>query len=551
MRKRIILFALFVLILLPACNFLTSSVPETNNAPSNEVGTSPNEVDAPANPVSVAASDDDIFAIPSDPFRVTPTLDNANQAEAIIPFSGGTLSATGADGTRFQLDIPATALVEDTLIRLIPISSLEGMPFGSNPYAVQLEPQGQQFYNEVTLTIFPAQEIPVDQQLFFTYQGAGENLIMAVPVVDSSEIKLQLMHFSGYGVTKGLLADIEPVRARIGGDAEARISSALAEELTRARQEQLLGSAEEGTQIDWDKYFKQYEEQVVNPRVAAAGESCAAGQLALQTVLGFERQKQLLGIAGDGSGLDTGLMNTVSEVCMKEEYELCRDEHIIHRILPVYLGMQRQYQLLGLSGDDVSSLPALQQAGDYVRRCLTFELEFQSQASFDEGSDGYDSAVESKVIIHLNLDTFSNQAQAPLVNTSFEFRTEGCSVTSNRGGSTFEVYSLAYIPDTKSPTDELGYVRDFKLIYYPGNTTESFTVKCPDSISYTSPATPFWTGIYLVLHEPEMSQADSGFIAENWEIFGNEYFAKLEWIKDDASLSITEAGTFMLYHKPE
>ena len=167
-----------------------------------------------------------VFETPSDPLNVTPTLSTELQIEAVIPASGGTLTVTGADGTAFRLDIPASALVTDTLIRMIPVSQLDGMPFGSNPYAVQLEPEGLQFYDFVTLTITPAQEIPIDQQIFFGYQGTGENLTLASPVVDSREIKIQLLHFSGYGVTKGFLADIEPVRARIGGDAEARLQSA-------------------------------------------------------------------------------------------------------------------------------------------------------------------------------------------------------------------------------------------------------------------------------------------------------------------------------------
>jgi hypothetical protein len=370
--------------------------------------------------------------------------------------------------------------------------------------------------------------------------------------MDSSEIKIVIMHFSGAGVSKGFLADIEPVRARIGGDAESRIQSAMAEKLQQARQEQLSGKADDSSQVlNLDDFFKAYEEQVVKPRVAAAGESCAAGRLAFQTVLGFERQKQLLGMANDdASSIDMGLMDTVAEVCMKEEYEICRDDHIIHRILPAWLGLERQYQLLGVT-EGGASAPALEQAREYVRKCLTFELRFESQGTFDGGEgDGYDSSVESKIKVQFNPADLSMKGDAPLVNTAFEFRAKGCSVNSIRGGDTFTVNSFAIISDTKSPTDELGYVRDFKLIYYPGNTKESFTVSCPDSPPYTSPPTPLWTGIFLPSHEDEISEAEGGFVAEDWEIFGDEYFAKKEWIRETSEGTV-EAGTFKLYHKPE
>ena len=42
----------------------------------------------------------------------------------------------------------------------------------------------------------------------------------------------------------------------------------------------------------------------------------------------------------------------------------------------------------------------------------------------------------------------------------------------------------------------------------------------------------------------------TGFIVSDWEIFGKEYFAKKEWIKEDKGLGITERGTFKLYHRP-
>ena len=491
-----------------------------------------------------------IFEIPDNPISVTPTLDGANQVEAIIPTSGGTVTATASDGTEYRLDIPADALVTDTLVRMTPVSQIEGMPFGSDQFAVQFEPEGLQLYANAILTITPSQEIPIDQQIMFGYQGLGDNLVLLSPVVDSREIKIVVMHFSGAGVSKGFLADIEPVRARIGGDAESRIRSALGEKLQQERQRQLLGD-ESGDPIDWESYFNQYEEQVVKPRIAAAGESCAAGRLALQTKLGFERQKQLLGMADDNSAaFDTGLMDTVAETCMKEEYEMCRDDHIIHRIIPAWLGLSRQFQLLGVTEDSVSS-PTLEKAKEYVRKCLTFELRFESQATFDDGEGGgYDSSVDSKVKLKFNPDDLSMKGQVPLVNNAFEFKVPGCNVNSVRGGDTFDVIGLGIISDTKSPTDEIGYVRDFKMIYYPGNTKESFTVTCEDSPPYTSPPTPLWTGIYLVSHEGEMSQADGGFIAENWEIFGNEYFAKIEWIKETSEGTV-EAGTFKLYHKPE
>ena len=492
-----------------------------------------------------------VFDIPTDPIQVTVSTDADRQAEKLIPVEGGSLSATAGDGSVFTLEVPAGALVVETVIRMTPVNAITGLPFGDGTaYTVQLEPEGLQLFADAILTITPAVQIPVDQQLFFGYQGQGTDLILAAPVVESSEIKIQVSHFSGYGVTKGMLADIEPVRQRVGGSAEARLSSRLAEELSRERQRQLLGSGDEGLNVDFEAYFKEYEEQVVKPRIAAAGESCAAGRLALETILGLERQKQLLGVASSEGGLpfDVGLMDTVTDVCMKEEYEMCRDDHVVQRIFPVWLGMERQYQLLGFA----EGSPALENAKNYVRKCLRFELEFHSEEVFDDGGGGgFNSTVESKTILQFNPEDFSLIGKSALINTAYDLRLGDCSVTSNRGGGDFEVLDLEIVPGETSTSNPLGSVEDFNLLYFPGNTSESASISCEDQPTFNMPPSPVWTGFFLPLHQSELSFEKGGYEATGWEILGAEYFAKKEWIKDEAGLGITEVGTFKLYHRPE
>ncbi len=298
MKYRILIFVISAFLMVSACQAApepTAVEPQTKSASQENM---PSKLDLSA----ISFRD-----IP-DAVGISVALDQANSTEAVIPVEGGSISATGADGTRYDLEIPADALSNETRIKITPVSSVSDMPFGGElSNAVHLEPEGLFFNNFAILTITPAQEIPIDQQIFFGYEGDGQNLVFAPPVVDAREIKIQILHFSGYGVTKGFLADTEPVRQRLGGDAEARIQSQVAEYLSRERQRQLLGQNDSGAEpLDFEDYFRQYEEQVVKPRVAAAGESCAAGRLALQTVLGLERQRQLLGYGDGGKLLQPG-----------------------------------------------------------------------------------------------------------------------------------------------------------------------------------------------------------------------------------------------------
>lgn len=585
MKYRILAFAFISLLVMTACR--TTSNPAGADSSPNTANNTKSEV---IGRTQVASSEFAyIFAESQVAININVALDQAQSVEGVIPLEGGVLTAVGTDGTTYTLEIPGDALLDEIRIVMTPVANVAGLPFGGEQtYAIQLEPEGLSFNNFVTLTINPAQAIPLDQQIFFGYQGDGADIVLAPPVVNSNEIKIQMLHFSGYGVTKGLLADTEPVRQRLGGVAEARLQSLVAEQLMWERQRQLLGQGEsEDSPIDFESLFKQYEEQVVKPRLAAAGESCAAGRLALQTLLGLERQRQLLGI-GDESGAFgqqmADLMKVVAKVCVQEEYELCAEQHIIHRMIPVWLGMERQYQLLGLAGEGSQS-EELKLAKELTQKCLTLELRFESNGNFDDGGGGgYESVVKSKVKLQFNPDEFKIKGQSALINDYFEFRVPYCDVTSNRRGSTFDGINLVYETDTRSPTDELGYVRDYKLTYWPGTTSESFTVTCEDSPPYTSPPRGLWSGLYLVLHYSELDEgggsgagsppmpdmsamvdesgfgvpafpmpdmsAGGGYVATDWEIQSGDYLAKKEWIKEDAGLGLTEAGTLKLYHRP-
>ena len=492
-----------------------------------------------------------IFEVPAEPVDVAVTLETAGTVEALIPLEGGSISATGADGTVYTLEIPSDALLNETMISLTPVTSVADMPFGGEQtYAVQLGPDGLFLQDFAILTITPAVEIPIEEQIVFGYLSEGSDLILAAPVVDSSEIKINVLHFSGNGVTKGLLADIEPERQRLGGDAERRLRNAVNEALGKERQRQLLGGGEEGgedLQALFAEAFRQFEEQVIKPRLAAAGESCANGQLAIQTVLGYERQRQLLGMGDSGYMADLpDLLETAARVCVIEEFELCVEEHIIHRMIPVWLGFERQFQLLGIPEG-----AALREARDLTEKCLTFRLELESTGTMDLSGSGYDSTVTSEITLRFNADDLKISGEAPLVNTEYEFRMAGCNVTSTRGGGTFAVFDLIYeaAPGASSEYNSgpavFGHITDLSLNYHHGNSTESATANCPNMGPLTLPL-PAWSAAFIVTHIDEVGE--TGWITRDWEMQGGELFAEKEWSLANAEIS--EEGSFELHHTP-
>jgi hypothetical protein len=468
---------------------------------------------------------DALLDAPADPLSLGIAVDESLAVSSVLSYEGGTLTATGADETTYTLEIPEGALYAPTQIRMTPVASVGGLPFGEGvTYAVQLEPDGLHLSDVAILTITPPDAIPVEEQVFFGYRGEDNEFAFALPVADSSALQIMITHFSGYGVDKGLLADTEPIRRRLGGDIEDRLDALAAEHFMRERQIQLLGAGDADDDPDdlgrffaW--YVATYVREVIRPRMAAAGESCAAGRLAIQTVLGFARRLMLLGY--EDAQVDAILgdipraMARVSEVCLQEEYELCRDEHIVHRIVPAVLGTMRQRQLLGIDDSSAQADAFDAMAWDLVRKCLTFELELESTAqTVTPGIDATaESVVEATVPLHFILGMPGTiEGESALINRSFSIESPNCSLNASRGGSTLRVANLGWEVDVRDSQDEVGYVRDITLTLAPDPTTEAWTGTCTVegvTLPYNAESANVWSSTWGAVRA-EACMADAG-----------------------------------------
>ena len=566
---------------------------------------------------SVAVSPD------TEPIRVALTLDQSHSASAEIGPAGGTLKATGGDGSTFTLEVPPDALSLAVKINMTPILSMDGIPWKSEGLvAVQLEPDGQTFAAPVKLIIQPAEDIPIGEIVPVGATGPDKDLYM--PMVDpgSSGLTLDLEHFSSAGASKGLLADTEPWRQRLGGDVETRLSSVASEELMTILQAGARGEDTAKALDDlWGWLIPTWKQYVLDPRLAASKDSCAEARLAIETARSMEALMARWHRSEDIGIHWADLYPGTAQICLQEEYELCRDQHIIHRILDVLVDTERQSTLAGISTTVTGELPSnptemdqiLAQGWDLARKCLTFELQFESTVDMGTGDGSFTSSVESTVEIQLDPSTalFDENGQrtsgltgtADLTNTDYEFRPNHCSATGITGGGTFQVLSLNW---TSAPPDDFypyGHVTAIHLTYDPGNTSESAKVNCTGAAEVTLPPAPMWTMAYEALHLDELgstsgagpapsipdlgsllggsglsgipglpggsvipgtdSQGASGssasnsgsgmsFTATEWAVRGGELFAQKEW---QTSVTMTtkgtEEGSFKLYHKPQ
>lgn len=332
------------------------------------------------------------LAVDADPLKVTPTLDTAKAVTVDVPRTGGTVTTTGADGTLYTLTLPEAALLEAVTVTMTPVSSLGGLPFGDGAYGVQLEPEGQRFAGAVTLTITPPMDVPVGQQVPIGWSGAANVVSLATVAPDQAEFQLSLAHFSGYALllaTKGFDATLEGVRHRFGGSEEDRVTSAAAEAAQKAREKRFAGG--EDASLDLSSLFAEYESKVLQPRRDAALASCANARLYLSSEWAYERQRAMAGLMGSSFWNPSEALEFVARACMKEEFELCRDQHLITRILPAYLQLDRQCQLLGLYDPAVlTSFPPLflSDVQEYLGKCLAFDLDLTSNVTFAKGTGG-------------------------------------------------------------------------------------------------------------------------------------------------------------------
>ncbi len=172
--------------LLPGC----SKTPATSTP-----GTSPSGSGSPVSTVQVT---------PGSGTKVTPTLDNQNLVDALIPAKGGQIHLTLPSGLAYSLDIPDGALMNDQEITMVPITRIDGMRLsGGLIGGVQLEPEGLELLTPATLTITVPKGYDPKQMVGFGYHGEGDGFHLDLATGDGKTITLPIFSFSGHGAASG------------------------------------------------------------------------------------------------------------------------------------------------------------------------------------------------------------------------------------------------------------------------------------------------------------------------------------------------------------
>src|SRR6201995_1715807 len=148
------------------------------------------------------------FPRPAHPRPVTTVLEPANAtSETVSADTGGTVTATGTNGTRYTLTFPPGALLSDETITMTPISAVQGSPLGSLVGAVDLAPNGLQLFKPATLTIVPAGGVNRKDVAGFEAFAGGQDFGL-YPLDAGGGLTLSLDHFSSEGVAQASPAEL-------------------------------------------------------------------------------------------------------------------------------------------------------------------------------------------------------------------------------------------------------------------------------------------------------------------------------------------------------
>jgi hypothetical protein len=312
-------------------------------------------------------------------------LDAARARTREIGPEGGTLTATGDDGTRFQLQIPAGALLAPERITMTPVREVRGLPLkGGDFVTVQLEPSGLRLLQAATLTIRTKREIPAGEQVAFAYHGTGQDAHLYPLGLDPKRIEMRLQHFSGYGFGRAAPDDPGRLALQRATAVEARQAAQVAELVARAKRGELDGAALMDAVA---AVSVAYYDQVLAGLLRTAETDDRMAACALDRTFAWQRDALMAGSASDDAAkrlpsavqerfdLAGAALPRIVENAYKQGYErlrkACRGDDVF-RSANGLLALDRQMHLLGLRPE------AMKNVYTAVEECLRFEVEFRS-----------------------------------------------------------------------------------------------------------------------------------------------------------------------------
>lgn len=462
---------------------------------------------------------------------VAPHPDSGRAVTQTVPSGGGSISATGADGTLYTLTFPKDSLVTDQEITMTPLSGVDKIPAGHMLAAgVQLDPQGLQLAQPATLTIKLARSIPVQNQVSFASEDSGADYHLYPQSYDPQTVTLQIYHFTEYGVFPGSAIDVF-TEMKYGTLSYLTLAEQMRAMLGEIRNADLTGTP---TPYTWDQVESKfvemeqawYTQKVLPGMQLAVDPNADDNQMAraLNEALSWERQIQLMGVENPDLDAKWTTLQGMIQQALTNAYarasNRCLNGHDVSQVQRM-MSVERTIELMGYDlGPSHNALVD-------VQKCLHFELDvdatFTSHASLNGtiiDTSGHVQVASLPLTLDQNFRYVTGSKQIDYVQFTASGGNADCSVTpvGTTLGDPFSAV-LALSPGTATTSNGSSPVPPkLNLQIAPGSAMEHVQVSCPKGqYTHTFDYTQF-TGLWDPAH-------GLGHNFTDWNVLGGATYA--------------------------
>jgi len=453
----------------------------------------------------------------------------------VFDAEGGTLTATGVDGTQYILTVPADATALPLEITMTPSASRR--PGDRRKTEVRIDPEGAFLWQPAELRILPPTTPDLKTLRTFRVGGPDASFTFYPGIPGSTEIAMEISYLATYGVVTDGTPGMSPQRHVRTGPAglrppgfrnklSASLAPYIAQEADIYKQAADRDLAFDTYILDVYRLWGDAWSDVVFPALNSLGGECDLGHLTSVFQLAFEflsldpREDPSRDLYG------TSLYEIVKDRllgCIDVFYELCKSRNDPAQVLLI-MQAERQLSLVGLlSAQEIVDIH------EKIGRCLQFEVDFESAltvgTSIGGGSHGFHMKVRAIVPLALEYVLFGTpkgdrlkpvlRGSADIVYTQVDVTGSPCTYApTTTKPDTFSVYFLDLMMFQDNASGEsIGVPRDeikIDMNYFTGYPEFAYEQRCPAGsagiVTVAYPSQPMFTTFYGFLHQDEALQ---------------------------------------------
>jgi hypothetical protein len=285
---------------------------------------------------------------------VTGKAEDGHAASGTVTVAGGgQVTATGSDGTRYQLDVPAYSVAGNVTVTITPLTEVRGGVGDGPRHVVRFTPDGLRFLSPATLTITPASA--AGPSAYFSQTGDDTPEPVYVAPVNGAAVML-IRHFSIAGELGVNDSAIDSAFGVIAGDQLETASRDVAKLSQLARAAAILTDNGSAEVTAFTQRLLQYEELINTvillpaiERMATQATRCSDANMIAEAILTQDRMLQLAG--GETSTNAVRAMQAAHANCERQEIAFCKQTGNTQRLISLWISQARQKLLLGIEPD--------------------------------------------------------------------------------------------------------------------------------------------------------------------------------------------------------